>query len=353
MTAEKKKVSFGGRLLIYITVMLTLIFVALAFWWHYLACYEAARPVGIMDQYMTEVLRSDLEQEIDTYSISRETGYQSAQEVSAVLTEALSGDDWYYQEDLSQSTSERFVYTLYCGELTAGQVVLNAGESASMNMGFGTWQPPKATFDFAQFGESVTVIVPFGCEVYLSGQRLGEEDVAETIGLYPQLNAYEELIADPNQLLVYEVHEVFTDIAVEFSKGFTMMKGDSEELFYGLPVCEDELAESLIEYCKGFVQAYVEYTANANALWAVQQYLVPDSALYNELTQASSGLNWGHGVNAVIETIDVKNFVYYGNVITCEASYSMTRDDGNRSENMRMLLVNTNLGWRVITKEIF
>ena len=34
MTEEKKKLSFGGGLLIYITVMLTLIFVLLAVWLH-------------------------------------------------------------------------------------------------------------------------------------------------------------------------------------------------------------------------------------------------------------------------------------------------------------------------------
>lgn len=349
---SKKKIGFGGGLVIYITVMLTLVFVGVSFWWHYLGCYEGARTEGVMDRYMTRTLTSDLEQEIQTYSIAKQTAYQSASEVSSVLTRALSGDDWYYREDSSRSTAQRMVYTLYCGDLSVGEVVLSAGESKPIDMGFDTWMAPKATFDFAQFGDSVTVVAPFGCTVYLSGEPLGEDDVTQTIGLYPQLEQYESLITTPNQLLVYEVGEVFTDVAVEFSTGYTTMQGDWEDAFYGLPVCEDQFAESLIDYCKNFVRAYVEYTANANSLWNVQQYLVPDSALYQELTQSSSGLDWGHGVHAVIDTMDVKNFVYYGNVITCEASYAMTRDDGNRSEVMRILLENTNLGWRVVTIEI-
>lgn len=352
MKAAKKKLAFGGGLLIYITVMLTLIFVALAFWWHYLACYEAARVTGVMDTYMEQSLTAELQQEIGAYSMDRRTGYQSVAEINAVLTQTLSGDDWQYQENHEKSTAEQPVYTLYRGETAVGEVILTAGQADSLNMGFHTWQTPDAMFDFAQFGYTVTITVPYGCSVYVNGEPVSEDEVEETIGLYPQLAAYETLIAEPNQLLVYRLDEVFAEIAVEYGEGYTMMKGEDEHTFYALPVCEDELAEHLIEYCKGFVQAYVEYTANANALWAVQQYLVPDSDLYQELTAASSGLNWGHGVNAVISTIDVKNFVYYGNVITCDASYSMTRDDGDRSEVMHMLLVKTDLGWRVISREI-
>jgi len=110
--------------------------------------------------------------------------------------------------------------------------------------------------------------------------------------------------------------------------------------------------EDLIEQCKNFVKAYVEYTANKNGLWAVQQYIVPDCALYRAITDSSVGLKWGQGVHAKIKTLDIRNFTYYGNVITCEASYSMTRDDGDRSETMQILLVKTVLGWRVIHREI-
>lgn len=352
MKAEKKKLAFGGGLLIYITVLLTLIFVALAFWWHYLACYEGSRIAGVMDAYMEQTLAVELEQEISAYSAEHKTGYQSVSEIYAVLTQALSGDDWHYEENRGKSTDLQPVYSLYRGEAAVGEVVLTAGEPGSLNMGFEVWQKPEATFDFAQFSDTITVTVPYGCAVYVNGTQISEDEVEETIGLYPQLADYEPLIAEPNQLLVYRLDEVFTDVAVEYSEGYTMLKGEDETTFYALPVCGDEMAEHLIEYCKGFVRAYVEYTANANALWAVQQYLVPDSDLYKEITDSSLGLNWGHGVNAVIEMIDVKNFVYYGNVITCDASYSMTRDDGDRSEVMHLLLVQTDLGWRVISREI-
>lgn len=346
MRAEKKRLSFGGGLLIYITVMLTLIFVVLAVWWHYLSCYEAARHEGVMDTYMVERLPLELAEEISAYAEQTATGYQNQSEIAHVLVEALSGDRWSYAPGYENEEGMP-TFLLYCDARYVGNVTLRAGESGSMAMGFQVWDVPDAEFDFAQFGHTVTVIAPYGCPVSLNGEPIGDDDVAETIGLYPQLQEYEQLIKEPNQLLVYRVDEVFAEVAVEYGSGYMPLQSE-DEIHYAIPACEDYMAEQLIEYCKGFVRAYVDYTANATALWALQQYLVTDSTLYNEITQASSGLNWGHGVNAVVETVEIKNFVYYGNVITCEASYITTRDDGDRSEVMPILLVNTDIGWRVI-----
>lgn len=345
MTGEKKKLSFGGGLLIYITVMLTLIFVVLAVWWHYLSCYEASRYQSVMDAYMTETLERELTDEIAAYAESRATHYQSQSEIMAVLSEALGSDEWHYA---MQRGSKLPAFSLYCGDTLVGEVEMVPKKTGSMSMGFSAWETPDSTFDFAQFGKSVQVTVPYGCTVYLGGEAVSEDLVTGTIGLYPQLEEYEALIPVPNQLLVYEIGEIFTDVAVEYSKGYVMLKCQTPGVYYAMPACDDTMAEQLIDYCKGFVRAYVDYSANLTSLWTLQQYLVTDSALYNEVTAHSSDMAWSEGVNAEVKTVEIKNFAYYGNVITCDASYITTRDDGDRSEMMRILLVNTNIGWRVI-----
>ena len=345
MTEEKRRLSFGGGLLIYITVMLTLIFVALAVWWHYLSCYEAARYEGVMDAYMTNVLEQELTDEMTQYAASRTTGYQAQSEIVSVLAEALGSDQWHY--DLQEGT-EPPVFDLYCGDVLVGEAVMTAGKGSALSMGFSAWNTPDATFDFARFGRTIKVIVPYGCTVYLCGEAVSEDLVTGTIGLYPQLEEYEELIHHPNQLLVYEIGETFVDVAVEYAKGYVMLKGQEADVYYAMPACEDNMAEQLIDYCKSFVRAYVDYSANLTSLWAMQQFLVVDSDLYNEVTAQSDNMAWGEGVNAEVKTVEIRNFAYYGNVITCDASYITTRDDGDRSETMSILLVNTDIGWRVI-----
>jgi len=352
MKAERKKLAFGGHLAIYITVLLTILAVVLAFWWHYLGCYEANRIEGVMDTYMTETLPEQLQFELDVYSIASQTGYQSADEVSAILAEKLGSDEWTYRLDRSKTTPEQTVYELYSGEITVGEAVLQRGTPNPQNLGFDTWLEPEVTFDLEQFGNTVTVTAPYGCEVFVNGVLVDDNSVTETIGLYPQLEKYEEVITEPNQLLVYTLDNTYVDVAVGFSEGFTMIKDEENGLFYALPVCDNAMAEELIEFSKQFVRDHTEYAHNKVALWAVQRHIVPDSALYQELTASSSGIKWGHGIHAKITALDIKNFKYYGNVITCDASYSMTTDDGDRNETMQILLVDTVLGWRVVHREI-
>lgn len=351
MKVEKKKLAFGGCLAIYITVLLTVIFVALTFWWHYLSCFEADRVEGVMDAYMTRTLPIQLQQEIEIYSISSQTGYQSAEEITGILVEKLS-DSWTYCQDHQKTSEEQTVYKLYCGEHLMGEAVLRPGASEPVNLGFGTWEAPEVTLDLEQFGYTVMITAPYGCEVLINGVTVSEDNVTETIGLYPQLAEYEALITEPNHLLVYHVDDTYVDVAVEFSEGYAMSKDEETGVFYALPICEDALAEELIEYCKSFVKAHMDYAYNKEALWAVQQYVVPDSALYEELTASSSGIKWGYGMDAKLVKTDIKNFIHYGNVITCDASYTMTTKDGERSETMQILLEKTILGWRVLHREI-
>ena len=244
------------------------------------------------------------------------------------------------------------MFTLYRDGVAMGEVAAHRVEASSKTLGFGSWEMSAATFDLEQFGDSLTITAPYGCEVYVNGYLISEDSVEETVGLYPQLLEYEALITEPNQLLVYHLAPIFEEVAVDFSDGYSMMKDEETGIVYALPICDNELAEEMIDYCKGFVQAYVQYTANKNGLWAVQQYVVPDCALYQELSDLSLGMQWGHGVNAHISTLDIKDFKYYGNVITCEASYFMNRSDGDRGETMKILLVETILGWRVVHVEV-
>ena len=73
----------------------------------------------------------------------------------------------------------------------------------------------------------------YGCEA------VSEDLVTGTLGLYPQLEQFEAIIPEPNQLLVYEVGEIFTDVAVEYAEGYVMLKCPEEGVYYAMPACDD------------------------------------------------------------------------------------------------------------------
>ena len=352
MKQEKKKHGFIKGFLVYILLMIALIVTGWVVLWRYLEHYEAARPVVVMENYMTQSLETDVDTAITVYAVERETYYQSASEIAEYLRGELAGLEWNYEKDEELSTEENPVFVLRCDEVALGHVTLTHTEDEAQ-MGIEQWENPAAQFDFDPLGKAVSVIAPYECTVLVDGVQLDDEFVTEALGLYPQLEEYELLITDPCHLLVYTLEPVFTEGAVEFSEGYTVLSCDEEDVHYAVPEFDGEEAEQLLTYCESFVQAYVDFTANNNGLWNVQQYMVENCDLFDEMTQATVGLNWGHGVNAEITMLEIKDFVYYGNAITCNAVYSMTRDDGDRTDHMHILLVNTEDGWRVIHREMY
>lgn len=247
---EKKKLSFSGVMLIYVIVMITVLFVALAFMWRWLDRLENSRGDSVMEHYMLDCLEEDLEAGIVTYSIAHQAGFQKAEEISSVLAVALGSDDWGFEQNRSLSKDDCCVYDLVCGDIVVGKATLEAEAPVSIDMGLDGWESPEVEFDFSVFGKSITVLAPYGCEVLLSGEAVSEDLVVESIGLYPQLEAYEEVISEPNQLLLYEIGDIYAEVAVETGTGYTMHKGAQEGEYYALPTCEADLAEDLIDYCK-------------------------------------------------------------------------------------------------------
>lgn len=292
------------------------------------------RDADPMDSYMSEQFADELARAIDAYSYAGETCYQTAGEISAALTEQLTGAEWSYVP-----TDSDTLYMLCWDGRELGSVTLRENAQA------------ETIFCFDSLGYTVTVIAPFGCTVYINGKALCDDQVEATLGLYPQLLEYEMEIVKANQLMVYELDSVFGEIAVETDREYSLLQEEGEALYYALPQCSAALADELMEYCGGFIDAYVNFTLNKRSLWTVQQYTVKDGTLYNSLTQASIGLDWGHGIKAVVEKLEIKDFTYYGNAVTCRAVYKMTTTAGERIDTVRLLLVSTDEGWRVAVVE--
>lgn len=287
-----------------------------------------------IDSYMTEVFDDELTRAIDAYSRAEETCYQTAGEISEALTEQLAEKSWS-----SVSTEWDGLYILSWGGRNLGSVTLQ--EDAE----------PETIFTFDSLSHTVTIIAPFGCTVYINGNALCDDQVGATLGLYPQLLDYEMEILQANHLMVYELDDVFGEVAVEVDTGYVLQQDEDEAMYYVLPQCTAVLADELMEYSEGFIGAYVNFTLNKKSLWTVQQYTVEDGSLFNSLTQASIGLDWGNGIKAKIEKTEIKDFTYYENAVTCQAVYKMSTNTGARTDTARILLVNTEDGWRVAVIE--
>lgn len=316
----------------------------------YTVSYEAASPEHVMERYMEQQLPTELSAAIDEYAMEHETDYQSAGEIAAALREKLPMERWGYQRSVDY-TDENPMFTLYCDHHPLGTVALESGSSNLSNFNMDSWQTPAAEFRLDLLARTVTIVAPFGCSVYVNGAELNDDLVQETAGIYPQLLDYELILPQANQLMLYVVEHVVSDIAVEAEIGCMVLTDEEHAVYYVLPACEAALADSLLVLAENFTRAHVDFTLNKVSLWGVQQYTVTNGALYNRLTQDAVGLDWGNGIGATITKLEVKDFLYYGNAATCRVSYKMTTNEGLRTESIFLLLVNASEGWRVAVIE--
>jgi len=329
---------------------ITLILAAVILWNRWRADREMAQPHSAMDAYMEQDLREDLSQAIAAYSQKMANEYQSADQIAASLAEKLPLEKWSYASGRAHS-GEQPEYILYCDEQELGRAILRSTDDPTKGVDSERWTVSEAVFYFDGLCRAMTIVAPYECTVYVNGVELREDLIQETAGLYPQLLPYETEILEPNHLMVYTLEGVCTDVAVEADGGYIVHTDEADAACYVLPACSAALGDELIEYCRDFVEAYVDFTLNKVSLWGVQQYTVEDGTLFDRLTQASLGLDWGHGIHAEIEKLEIEQFTYYENAVTCRAVYKMSTDNGQRTDTAQLLLVNTEDGWRVAVIE--
>lgn len=351
METEHKTVKRRG-FFFYLTVLgviLAVILAALLVRHRYDSLRWEADPARIMSEYMQQQFAADLDDAIDSYSQSKAAEYQSAGEIATELSSRFPAEGWMV--GIASDRPDGREYPLYYRDEEMGRIILLSDDGGLFRFGMDQWHRPSAEFDFNKLARTVTIIAPYGCGVYVNDVLLSEDLVTETAGLYPQLLEHELLIPEANQLMVYVLEGVVIEPAVEFDKGYTLLRDDTGDTYYALPECSAVLGDEMVDYCGQFIRAYVNFTLNKKSLWALQQFAVPKGPFYKSLTQASLGLDWNNGINAKVEKVEIREFRYFGNAITCRAVYKMTTDTGDRTDAADLLLVETKKGWRIAAIE--
>jgi hypothetical protein len=114
-----------------------------------------------------------------------------------------------------------------------------------------------------------------------------------------------------------------------------------------------ELSKELSGYAEDFVRAYVAYTSHAvEGPGAVQQFLVPGGSMYERMTASMDGMSWVHGVTSTMSELSIVGYEYYGCAAIVTASYVLTSGGDVTDNCMRIILTQTDSGWRVANIEL-
>lgn len=341
---KQKKHGFAIGLSIYILVLLALVPLLWALQWKYLAAYEHNSMDYAVEQYMAERFPKELKQSIEEYSLAHGSQCQTDAQISAALQKCLGEDRWHYT--MLGGDADDASFRLLYGERELGQLNLHAVQTNIP--GLVEWNYELLPLDFDRLSRTITVLAPHGCSLVAGGVTVPEEAITGTVSTYPQIEAYQQLIASPDQLLRYEITPVFWDMPITVSTGFSIYPYEETDAYYVLPECPAELGELLVDTAKQFSVGCLNFYGNQGGVWAVQQYVKPGTALYAEITKQQTAETLAQREDAVLVKAETCEFTYYGSVATCTVKYEQSTAGGNRSGTLLVVMTETEEGWRVV-----
>ena len=344
---NKKKHGFGLGISIYILVLLALIPLLWLLQWKYLAAYEANSMEYAVEDYMQGSFPQALQHAVEEYSTEHATKCQSAEQISSALKLRLKEEQWSYtMQDHDEDDAD---FSLCYDGQELGKLYLHAVHTNIP--GLVEWNYELLPLEFDKLGRTISIVAPHGCTIVADGVDLPEDAISTTLGTYPQIEAYQQLIASPDQLLCYELNPVFRDLPLTVSNGFRIYPYDVPDAYYVLPECPAELGELLVDTAKQFSAGCLNFYGNQGGVWAAQQYVKPGTALYAEITKQQTAETLAQRQDAELLKAETGEFTYYGNIATCLVKYEQITAEGNRSGSLLVVMTDTEEGWKVVHLE--
>lgn len=353
-----RKRNFVLGLFIYAVIVLLLIFAGLFLFWQYIAAYEFSRVDGVMDSYMEDELDNAINREIDRFAAAHESAFESAEDIAAALHSAVDDGELTWRKSPQEYSSDTPVYSVRLDRQELGRVYFRPYSGGPLSFGFDYWFANRAEFDFDGFALEYTVTAPAEATVAVNGVTLNAENCAVSWAVPEELAPYADELAELPSCARYS----FTAFSVpradlpDDSGDYWLSEDESvPNVFTVTQMCPDtELSEQLHKYAEDFVRAYISYTSNAaSGPGTVTGYMVYNGALYQRMLAAMDGLSWVHGVTGYISDLSVGSLQYYGCAATLEASYKLTTAGTQTDNNMKIVLTQTDRGWRVAEIELF
>lgn len=347
-----RKHRFAIGLFAYIIIMLLIIFAGLFVFWQYIAAYEFSRTEGLMDDFMAGEAAEAIDREIERFAAAHESVLESADDVAAALHAYVNSGELGYRKASGEYSAEAPVYSVRLDNEELGKVWFRSYSGGPLAFGFNYWFPTRSEFEFSGLEQEYTVIAPAEAAVTVNGVTLTAENCSVSWALPEELEPYASALSQLPSRARY-TFTAFSEPRVSLlSDGddYWMHEDESVPNVYTvIQNCPLELSGELHQWAEGFVTAYIKYTSKAGGTSAAAAaYTVPNSDLYDRMFASIEGLSWVSGVTSTMSDLTVDSLEYYGCAATVVAHYKLdTRGNKLSDNNMKLILVPTNSGWRV------
>ena len=361
MKAKEKKRRFWPFLivmLVYAILALIAIGIGLNWFYGFIDSYEKSRPKHVIDAYMQDLTAEHI-CNLSTDVIAKvDHNIQTEEQCRAYIIESLS-KGFNYAKKSSECTDTKQVYVLRTGTQVIGQFTMESVRQDEY--GFNYWTVTGESFDMSYLiGDKVTVTAPDHYTVLVNEVKL---DSSYVVGEPVKYDALKQFYKD------YDLPAIVTYEAGPFLGNFEIAVTDLEGKPFDLSEVEDKnkLAENcdpedvtkLDSFVDDFVKRYVVYAGGSNKradanLNNLLKIIVPGSEYADRMREAWYGQKASQSYGDKI--VEIRNNYFFqleeGKYV-CDITFEVdtTGKQGvvRTVNNMRIIVVETNVGLRVLT----
>lgn len=340
----KTRSRFWMGLLSYCLVLLVLVGAALFVLNRFLTAYEDSRPEHTVARYVEGLTPQDVIQGCGKLLNDVDPGLQTREEAEAILADALAEP---FRAVKEPSAQEALCYSVRSGNRKVGDFRLVSRDTGSFD--FPIWEVEGESFDLSELmGQETSLTVPDRAQVRFLGKELSRDYVTQSeipFALFrefpqeglPQCSTYvvKGYLGEPSW-------QVFTQ------EGKEVTGQDYQQVFAGTD-CVDDQKEAMEARVLEFLDRYIAYCGSNKStargrLYTLKKSLVPNGQLFQRLSSALDGLNFGQSLGdkrgeTVIHAMKQVDEALFFADVTYQVDTTGKKGVVSTTNNMKILLV--------------
>ena len=313
--------AFKRFLIIYASVLVLIIAVALLLLHSFLKDYEAGRPANTMDNLITHIEKQDVGEWVKKSGLLGE--FETEQMVSDYFRDTFNGKEAGYKKKAGEYSESSPVYVLYAGDDKIASVSLT--ESRKNAHKFTEWKISSIDFNVnsKDKSHSVKISVPKGSSVELNGVKVSSDYITgeDSVELCKHVGEYVDTPAND----VYEINGLFTEPQVKVYSGDRELKTELAKDGYVAYYPEDNgLLDEERTHILTIAEDYGKYMINRGSLTTLSSYMIGTAKEYMSDIPAIDVYLIGRTFTYNMSDENISNFRKYSDdCYSCDVDYKL------------------------------
>lgn len=292
----KTKSRFWVGLSCYCLVLVVVVIAALCVLKRFLVAYEDSRPEHTVTYYVENLTPQDVIGGCGKLLDSLDPALQTREDAEKILMDAMSEPFRAVKEPSSQG---ELCYSVRSGKRKVGGFHLVSRSTGSF--GFPIWEVEGESFDLSWLaGPETSLTVPDSARITFQGKELPRDYVTRSEIPFDLFREFPQEGLPQCSTYVVKGYLGEADWQVFTQDGEEVTGQDYQAVFAGTD-CTDVQKEALEARVMKFLDQYIAYCgSNKNTsrgnLYSLRKSLVPNGQLFQRLTSALDGLNFGQSL---------------------------------------------------------